>query len=71
MNRGILAAVDVIMSDVVSLMWLIFFHRVKSERGLDDLLVMYNKPPRWNEEVSLTQETPGLTFFILLNMVCA
>ena len=53
MNRGILAAVDVIMSDVVSFMWLLFFYRVKSERGLDDLLVMYNKPPRWNEEVSL------------------
>lgn len=25
--------------------------RVKGDRNLEDLLVMYNKPPRWNEEV--------------------
>lgn len=26
--------------------------RVKGERMLDDLLIMYNKPPRWNEELN-------------------
>lgn len=27
-------------------------NRIKTERGLDELIVMFNKPPRWNEELN-------------------
>ena len=39
--------------------------RLKGDKGLDELVVMYNKPPRWNEELNAY----CLNFQVRMNLI--